>query len=215
MKRFTWASWAVAATLGLASATAFADGLSDLATFLRQTQQGKATFTQVVTAPHQAGQPARSKTSSGSFAFARPNRFRFDYTQPFAQTIVADGQTLWLYDADLNQVTARTQQEVLGNTPAALIAASPDMKALNSLFQLSNAPDSDGQQWVQALPKTPDGTLQSVRLGFQQGQLRTLEMLDSFGQRSVMRFGSMQGAAAVKSADFQFTPPAGADVVRP
>ncbi|HEX5784652.1 MAG TPA: outer membrane lipoprotein chaperone LolA [Burkholderiaceae bacterium] len=199
----------------VAGVPAWADGLGDLEAFLRQTQQGKTTFNQVVTAPQKAGETARSKRSSGTFEFQRPNRFRFDYTQPFEQTIVADGQTLWLYDADLNQVTARKQQEVLGNTPAALIASAPDLSGLKGVFTLSNAPDAAGQQWVLAEPKTQDGQLQSIRLGFRSGQLATLEMLDSFGQRSVMSFGAFNGQPGFKPGHFQFKPPAGADVLRP
>jgi outer membrane lipoprotein carrier protein len=83
----------------------------------------------VVTAPRARGRPRASKTSTGTFEFARPNRFRFVYRKPFEQTIVADGQTLWLYDVDLNQVTARKQAQVLGSTPAALIASAPDLRA--------------------------------------------------------------------------------------
>ena len=194
---------------------AHADGLTDLATFLRTTQQGQASFTQTVTAPQKDGAAApRSKTSSGTFEFQRPSRFRFQYTQPFAQTIVADGQQLWLFDADLNQATVRRQQDVLGNTPAALIAAAPDLRGLHSVFALSNAPDADGQQWVRATPKGKDGQLQSMQLGFRQGQLATLEMLDSFGQRSVLRFGPMNLQPGFGSGHFAFEPPPGADVVR-
>lgn len=192
-----------------------ADGLSDLESFLRQARQGRASFTQVVSAPRRDGEAApRSKTSSGSFEFLRPSRFRFHYLKPFEQLIVADGQTLWLYDADLNQATARRQQEVLGNTPAALIATASDLKGLSALFTLANAPDADGQQWVLATPKSRDGQLQSVRLGFRQGQLATLEMLDSFGQRSVMQFGPLDTQSGFKPGHFAFQPPAGADVLR-
>lgn len=201
------------AALLLGGPLAWADGLGDLEAFLRQVQQGRTTFTQVVTAPKKAGETARSKTSSGTFEFLRPNRFRFDYLKPFEQTIVADGQTLWLYDADLNQVTARKQQEVLGNTPAALIAGSSDLRALQGVFTLSNAPDTAGQQWVLAMPKSQDGQLQSIRLGFRQGQLATLDVLDSFGQRSVLTFGTLEPLAG-KGERFQFKPPAGADVIR-
>lgn len=199
--------------LMLGASAACADGLGDLETFLSQTQQGKSTFTQVVTAPKKAGETARSKTSSGTFEFLRPNRFRFDYLKPFEQIIVADGQTLWLYDADLNQVTARKQQEVLGNTPAVLIAGSADLRALQSVFTLSNAPEAAGQQWVLAVPKTQDGQLQSIRLGFRQGQLATLDVLDSFGQHSVLAFGPLEPLNG-KGERFQFKPPAGADVIR-
>ncbi len=192
-----------------------ADGLSALETFLRQTQQGRAAFTQTVTAPRKDGEAApRARTSRGVFEFQRPDRFRFVYTHPFEQTIVADGQTLWLYDVDLNQVTARAQQEALGQTPAALIAASPDLRGLTQVFELRNAPDADGLTWVLATPKQRDGQLQSIQLGFRQGQLAALDILDSFGQRSAMRFDGMDTQPGFGSGHFRFQPPAGADVIR-
>jgi outer membrane lipoprotein carrier protein len=116
----------IAAYAGLAGA----GGLKDLEVFVKTVNTGRADFTQVVTEPAKSGQAPRAKTSSGTFEFARPNRFKFIYKKPFEQNIVADGQTLWLYDVDLNQVTARQQSQVLGSTPAALIAAAPDLRAL-------------------------------------------------------------------------------------
>ena len=192
-----------------------ADALKDLEAFLRDIQQGRASFTQVVTSPKKEGEATpRTKTSSGIFEFLRPNRFRFQYTKPFEQLIVADGQTLWLFDADLNQVTARRQQEVLGNTPAALIAAAPDLKGLTGVFSLSNGPDADGMQWLLAQPKSRDAQLQQIRLGFRQGQLAALELLDTFGQRSVLSFGPLNTQPGFKAQYFSFQAPAGADVVR-
>ncbi len=152
--------------LAFAAAAAQADGLQALENFVKTARSGRADFTQVVTAPPRDGQAARSKTSSGTFEFSRPNRFRFEYRKPFEQTIVADGQTLWLYDVDLNQVTARQQAAVLGSTPAALIAAAPDVEALRKDFELKPAPDRDGLQWVLATPRSKDGQLSSVRVGF-------------------------------------------------
>jgi len=167
-----------------------------------------------VTAPAREGQAARVKTSSGRFEFQRPNRFRFDYQKPFVQTIVADGKTLWLYDADLNQVTQREQAQVLGQTPAALIAAAPDLRALQAEFTLTAAPDRDGLQWVSAAPKARDGQLQQVLVGFDGERLAALEILDSFGQRSVMKFGRIEVNPALPASTFQFKPPVGADVLR-
>lgn len=204
------------ASLALASASAHADGLKDLENFLRDVDSAQSGFTQVVTSPKRAGDTvARSKTSSGRFEFLRPNRFRFEYTKPFEQTIVADGQTLWLYDVDLNQVTARKQQEVLGSTPAALIAAGTDMKALAEVFDLKAAPAQDGVEWLEARPKAKDGQLQMVRVGFRQGQLAALDIADSLGQRSVLTFTQWQGNAPLKADRFRFQPPPGADVIRP
>ncbi len=181
---------------------------------MKTVKTGHADFTQVVTAPAKDGQAPRAKTSSGTFEFARPNRFRFVYKKPFEQSIVADGQTLWLYDVDLNQVTARKQAQALGSTPAALIASAADLKALQADFTLAAAPDQDGLEWVQATPKAKDSSLQSVRVGFKGEALAVLEILDSFGQKSVMRFSALQANAALDPASFQFKPPAGADVIR-
>jgi len=193
---------------------AWASGLESLESFAKMVKSGRADFTQVVTAPAREGQTARSKTSSGTFEFLRPNRFKFIYRKPFEQTIVADGQTLWLYDVDLNQVTVRKQAAALGSTPAALIASAADVRALEVDFLLTDLPAKDDMQWVQAAPKSREGQLQSVRLGFRQDQLSVLEILDSFGQRSVLTFKAFQANAPLDASSFQFKPPAGADVLR-
>ena len=205
-----------ASALSLAAVGAWADGLQDLEKFLREVSSGKSNFTQVVTSPKRSTETvARSKTSTGTFEFLRPNRFRFEYTKPFEQTIVADGQTLWLFDVDLNQVTARGQKEVLGSTPAALIAAGTDIKALSEAFELKPGAAKDGLEWLEAKPKDRNGQLQMVRVGFKQGQLSVLDIEDSLGQRSVLTFNNWQANAALKADNFKFQPPAGASVMRP
>jgi outer membrane lipoprotein carrier protein len=199
-----------------------ADGLDSLERFIRTTSSGRADFIQVVTSPAREGRAARTRTSSGTFEFVRPGRFRFHYTKPFEQTIVADGQTLWLHDPDLNQVTARAQAGALGNTPAALIASAPDLQALRADFTLANAPERDGLQWVVATPRAREGQLQSVRVGLRAGEkngsptaeLAVLEIVDTFGQRSVLTFSRVQVNPAIPAETFRFRPPAGADVIR-
>ena len=193
---------------------ATAGGLESLDQFVKTVKSGRAEFSQSVTAPPKDGVIARPKTSAGSFEFARPNRFRFVYRKPFEQTIVADGQTLWLYDVDLNQVTARQQAQALSTTPAALIASAADVRALQNDFTLADAPARDGLQWVLATPKARDGQLQSVQLGFRGLELVALEILDSFGQRSVLTFSAFQTNSPVEASSFQFKPPAGADLIR-
>ncbi len=203
------------ALTGARPAAAQADGLESLENFLRTTRSGRADFTQVVTATVREGQASRTKQSTGSFEFQRPNRFRFIYRKPFPQTIVADGQTLWLHDPDLNQVTARRQAQALGSTPAALIATASDLAALRQEFELATAPDRDGLQWVQATPRAREGVLRSVRIGFRGGELAALEIQDSLGQQSALRFGRMEINPALPAESFQFKPPPGADVLRP
>ncbi|GBU14751.1 outer-membrane lipoprotein carrier protein [Polaromonas sp.] len=204
--------------VALSACSAYANGLESLEAFVKTVHRGRADFTQVVTAPAKEGQAARSKTSSGTFEFSRPNRFKFIYQKPFEQSIVADGQTLWLYDVDLNQVTARQQSAVLGSTPVALIAAAPDLHALQADFTLTAAPEKDGLQWALATPKTNDGQLQSVRVGFRvvgtSTELAALEILDSFGQRSVLSFNKVEVNPNLAADSFEFKLPKGADLIK-
>ncbi|CAN7279512.1 outer membrane lipoprotein chaperone LolA [Variovorax sp. LjRoot290] len=200
--------------LAVAAAGVWAGGMESLEAFVKNVKSGRAEFTQTVTAPAKDGQAVRAKVSSGTFEFQRPGKFKFDYKKPFAQSIVADGETLWLYDADLNQVTQRKQSQALGSTPAALIAAAPDLRALQADFALEAAPERDGLQWVKASPKNKEGQLQNVQVGFQGDALAALEILDSFGQRSVLKFNKVEVNPALPAATFQFKAPAGADVIR-
>ncbi len=190
--------------------------LVSLENFVKNTKSGRAAFTQVVTSPAKDGQTPKAKTSSGTFEFLRPNRFKFLYKKPFEQSIVSDGQTLWLYDVDLNQVTARKLVQVLNGTPAAVIAAAADLKGLQADFVLVALPEKAGLRWVQAVPKTKEGQLQSITVGIKTTdkgtELAALEILDSFGQLSVMTFSQFEVNPTLAAASFQFKPSAGADV---
>jgi outer membrane lipoprotein carrier protein len=103
---------------------------------------------------------------------------------------------------------------VLATTPAALIASAADIKALQADFVLTANADRDGLEWVLATPKAKDSALQAIRVGFRSGELASLEMVDSFGQRSNLRFTGFKANAALDAGVFQFKPPQGADVIR-
>ena len=199
-----FARWLAAPLLSVsfAAAAAPADSLRD---FVRDVKSGQARFTQTVTSPD----GAKQKVSTGSFEFARPNRFRFAYARPFEQTIVADGEKVWIYDKDLNQASSRRITQALGATPAALLAGG----SLDKDFELSNLPARDGLEWAEAKPKAKDGAFQSVRVGFKGKELAALEIVDSFGQKSLLRFESFAANAALPADTFRFVPPAGADVI--
>ncbi len=196
----------VAASLfAFASLAAHAEPVDTLKEFVREVKTGRAAFTQTVTAPD----GVKRRSSSGSFEFARPNRFRFAYAKPFEQVIVADGQKVWIFDADLNQVSVRAFNSALGATPAALLAGG----SLEKDFDLSNQPSKDGVDWALATPKNKDGAFQSVRVGFKGKTLSAIEITDSFGQRSLLLFTQMLANPVIASDAFRFTPPAGADVI--
>jgi outer membrane lipoprotein carrier protein len=191
--------------------------------FLQLSNSGRAQFTQVVTSPAKVDQAPRRKTSSGTFEFQKPQQFRFAYQKPFVQTMVSDGQSLWLYDADLNQVTVRKQSQLLGQTPAALIASSGDLKALQAEFHLTAERDSEGLQWVKATPKQADGAIQMIRVGLKAAQasnqnipaLSALEIVDGLGQTSRLNFQNFEANVKLAAETFQFKVPAGAQVIRP
>lgn len=199
----------------LGGGLAHADGLETLTRFMSQTKSGRAEFTQTVTEPARAGQTARTKASAGTFEFLRPNRFRFEYRRPFEQSIVADGEMLWLFDKDLNQVTARNLKDALAGTPAAVITSAEDLRTLQTQFDLRSDGERDGLQWLAARPLAKDGPLQVIKVGFKGDNLAALDILDSFGQRSLIQFGRFQANPGLKAGDFQFKAPPGATVSRP
>jgi outer membrane lipoprotein carrier protein len=195
------------AALALVASLAWADAVDALREFSREAKTGRAAFTQVVTSPD----GAKKKTSSGTFEFARPNRFRFAYTKPYEQTIVGDGQKLWLYDPDLQQVTVRAMNQALGATPAALLAGGN----IERDFDLKPLPATQGLDWVQAQPKAKDGNLgyTSLRVGFKGKMLAAIELTDSFGQKSQITFSDLVLNAPANEQALRFTPPAGTDVL--
>jgi len=183
-----------------------ADAVDSLRDFAQNVKSGKASFTQTVTSVD----GAKKKTSSGQFEFVRPNRFRFVYAKPFEQQIVADGQKVWLYDVDLNQVTVRPMAQALGATPAALLAGA----TLDKEFDLKAVPAAEGFEWVQATPKIKDGPIQQLRVGFKGKDLAALDIVDAFGQRSALRFSALEQNIKLSDEQFRFTPPKGADVIQ-
>jgi len=191
------------AALSLACASAFATATDELRDFVRNVKSGKSTFTQTVASPN-----GKQKVSNGSFAFERPNRFRFVYEKPYAQTVVGDGTKVWIYDPDLNQASSRKVGDALANTPAALIVSND----IDKVFTLSNAPSKDGIDWVLATPKQAEGTVRSLKVGFKGHALAQLEIDDSFGQKSLIVFNGFEANAKLPSDTFVFVPPKGADV---
>jgi len=204
MKRSVGFALALAAALAAPLAWA-ADPAATLRSFVRDVKSGHGDFTQTVTAPD----GVRKKTSSGTFDFLRPNRFRFAYTKPFEQTIVGDGEKVWIHDADLNQVSSRKIGQALGATPAALLAGG----AIERDFDLANLPPKDGLEWAEARPKAKDGAFESVRVGFRGGELAALEIVDSFGQKSLLQFNGFAANVPVAAESFRFKVPPGADLI--
>jgi len=191
------------AAVAFVATSVHAGATDELRDFVRDVKSGKSTFTQTVTSPN-----GKQKVSNGSFEFSRPNRFRFIYQAPYAQTVVGDGAKVWIYDPDLNQVSSRKTGDALANTPAALIVSND----IDKVFTLADQPSKDGVDWVLATPRQAEGTVRSLRVGFRGHALAQLEIDDSFGQKSMLVFNAFEPNAKLPADTFVFVPPKGADI---
>jgi outer membrane lipoprotein carrier protein len=196
----------MAAVFAVHAALASASGLDELHAFLEGTQSAQGSFRQVVV--NRDGRT--TQTTAGTFAFARPGKFRWTYDKPFDQLIVGDGEKVWVYDRDLNQVIVRKLDAALGATPAALLAGD---NALERNFTLVAGGADGGLEYVDATPKAPDSQFKRIRLGFAQNLPRRMLLTDAFGQTTELTFSDLQRNPKLPSDTFSFTPPKGADVV--
>jgi outer membrane lipoprotein carrier protein len=185
---------------------AFASGLDDFLAFNAATRSATARFEQEVL--DRGGKVI--ERASGTFAFARPGKFRWTYDKPHQQVLVGDGQKLWIHDPDLNQVTVKRMDAAISSTPAALLAGRDD---ITRLFTLRDAGSADGLDWVEASPKAQDTGFERVRLGLKGKSLAAMELYDQLGGRTMLRFSDLKANVPVPAQSFVFKAPAGADVI--
>jgi outer membrane lipoprotein carrier protein len=195
-----------AAMLPLGASPADATGLAQLRAFLDGTRTSQGTFRQAVASKTR---PA-VQNSGGTFAFARPGKFRWTYEKPFEQVIVGDGVRVWVYDRDLNQVVVRKLDIALGSTPAALLAGD---NTLEQNFTLSEGAAAADLEFVEATPKAAESQFSRVRIGFRDNLPRAMELTDSFGQITTLTFVTIERNPTLAPTLFRFEIPAGADVV--
>jgi outer membrane lipoprotein carrier protein len=211
---------AAGAALLLAASHAFASGTEQLRQFVAQVHAARGEFVQTeVRAPSNAQpasgtlstQSAKGNTvSSGTFSFARPGKFIWQYQKPYEQLLQADGDKLYVYDKDLNQVTVRKLGGALGASPAAILFGSND---LEQNFTLKDAGVKAGIDWLELVPKAKDTQFQRVGIGFRDGNLEAMELHDVFGNVTLLKFSNIQKNPSLPADAFRFTVPKGADVI--
>ena len=180
--------------------------LERLRAFVRETQTARASFSQTVS--DNAGRIVQQ--ASGEFEIARPGRFRWSVEKPYKQLLVGDGERVWIYDPDLNQVVIKRSDRALGTTPAALLAGKEEVE---QAFDWRDLPAAGGLEWLGATPKDKEATFSEIRLGFNDTGLAALEVTDNFGQHTVIKLSRLERNPKLPSDMFKFTPPKGADVV--
>jgi len=199
---------ALAAGLFIAG-SAGAAALDQFKTFVASTKSARGDFTQKLI-KNVDGKEKVSQPASGTFLFARPGKFIWTYQKPYEQVLQADGDQLYVYDKDLNQVTVKKLGDALGSSPAAILFGSND---LEKNFTLSDAGARDGLEWLKAVPKTRDTSFEQILIGLKNGAPEAMELKDNFGQTSVLAFKKFEKNPALNATSFKFVMPKGADVI--
>lgn len=208
--RFLAAAGAALAVSVVAASSAYAAATDQLQTFVTSVKTARGEFTQRQV-KGQGDTLKTTGTSSGTFAFSRPGKFTWRYNKPYEQLLQADGQTLYIYDKDLNQVTQRKLDNALGSSPAAILFGSND---LGKNFDIRNAATRDGVEWLEMTPKSKDTQFERIGIGFKGGNLEAMELRDAFGNTTLLTFTAMQKNPPLPADTFHFTVPKGADVMK-
>lgn len=204
MKRIARIAIAIGA---LTASSAFAAARDDLAAFTTDLKGLQAPFTQQVFDPN----GKLRESSSGQVALSAPRLFRWEYSKPYVQVIVADGKNVWVYDPDLEQATRRAQGAAEQGSP---LAALIDPKRLDSDYIVSEAGKADGLEWLSLKPRNGEGAgFESARLGFGAQGLEKMQFIDALGQKSVIDFGKWNRNPSFDKSTFSFDPPKGVDVI--
>ena len=185
-----------------------ATGAERLLGFFNDVKSMQADFTQTVKSQGFADKD----TSKGVFRLLRPGKFRWDYNQPYKQEIIADGSKLWIYDIDMDQVIVKPLDIVLGQTPAVLLSGTA---SLADRFDIEEVPERDelGLVWVLLRPKDKESSYEKLLLGFANQDVKAMELVDSFGQVTLLEFSNLQRNPKIDPNVFRFQPPKGVDVI--
>ena len=191
----------------LCAPASLASPTTEVEKYLNGLASWSADFKQTIDDGH--GKVVRS--AAGKLSLQKPGKFRWDYSEPSEQLILADGKQIWFYDKDLQQANVRNMDANLANTPAVLLSGSG---SLTSQFDVTALPPSEGLEWYQLIPKNPETDFQLVRIGFRSGgELATMFLADKLNQVTQLTFSNSKRNAKFAPDLFTFVPPPGVDVI--
>ena len=207
MLKSTIAAALLACVLSQVPATVcFATPTADVEKYLNGVATWTADFKQTIDDGH--GNVVRS--AAGKLYLQKPGKFRWDYSEPSEQLILADGKQIWFYDKDLQQANVRNMDASLANTPAVLLSGGG---SLSSQFDVTALSPSDGLEWYQLIPKRQDTDFRLVRIGFRNGELESMFLADKLNQVTQLTFTNPKRNAKLAADLFKFVPPPGVDVI--
>lgn len=193
--------------LVLRAAPGMASPATEVDHYLAGLSSWSADFKQTIT----DGQGKELRSAAGKFYLERPGKFRWDYSEPSEQLILADGKQIWFYDKDLAQANVRDMDGTLSSTPAMLLSGSG---SVSTAFDIKQLPDDGGLRWFQLIPKHPNTDFQLVRIGFDKnGELASMFLADKLDQITQLTFTNPSKNPKFAPDLFAFTPPPGVDVI--
>ena len=199
--------WFLSLALALATTPAAWADAARLKAYLENVQSLTADFEQIVF--DQDG--VEMQRSSGQVQLHRPARFRWDYRTPYKQLILADGETFWIYDEELEQVTVRPLDRAIARTPAMVLGSD---EPVETNYTVTDQGQRDGLDWLRLIPKVRDTDYEQVQLGFAGDELHAMELADNFGQVTRLNFRNIDPNPHINPARFRFDPPPGVDVIK-
>ena len=181
-------------------------GTKRLNHFMQNVQTLDTAFTQEVV----SDKGEITQTSHGQFKLSRPGKFRWEYEEPTPQEIISDGMSLWIYDKELEQVTVKPLNDVIGVSPAAILMQQRD---LSKDYEILEKPTQEGLDWVVLNPLDKNGDFIQILIGLNDKGIQAMDLHDQFGQITKIRFQQSQFNTSINGENFKFTPPAGVDVI--
>ena len=173
--------------------------------YLQNYKQVNGQFTQIIS----SGQSSNTQFSSGGFWIKKPNKFRWHYSTPYVQQIISNGEKLWVYDEDLEQVTIKDASQSIDSSPLSIILGST---SLDKIFDIVQSVDSDDMQWLKLTAKTDSSNFEFINIGFRSGLISQMILQDNFGQTTRLLFTGVSLYTPVDDEFFKFNVPEEVDV---
>ena len=177
-----------------------------LDTFLSGLSTFSANFVQIVL----DGQGSELEKSGGVLYLSQPGKFHWAYREPYLQKIIADGQSIWIYDEDLEQITVNSARASIGKTPAAVLLGDV---SIDEHFFRTDSGKADGYDWIELSPRDPESEYENIQIGFHDNQLGLMLIHDSLGQMTRIQFSESERNKKLDEALFTLDIPEGVDVI--
>lgn len=198
----------LAASMALLPSLAIAGATDDLVALLEGVKSLDTRFEQVIL----DRDGSRMQTSSGHMLVKRPRQFRWHAEEPFEQLVVSDGDVVWIYDVDLEQVLERPLGNEVGETPALLL--SGDSSKIAEEFEVQRLSHQGREVTYQLMPKNNEQLFDVLEISFKGAQPSAMRLEDSLGQKTSFEFIKPKANVSLDAASFTFDIPEGVDVIR-